>query len=163
MSLSKLLTKSQLSIRSEASIQLQHYSKLLPHSKLREANHPHSSLRLEAPLQQTARPGYDGQGDSAPQLLQKAHQCCVGHSPCTFPIHLQQDVPTPAQRRKKSKWYMGHLNMDTYKRFFCFAMGWIPYPAIIVGRRPLYDGADKKGLIAVDLLLTSHDAEAQAA
>lgn len=39
----------------------------------------------------------------------------------------------------------------------------IPYPAIVVGRRPLHDGADKKGLIAVDLLLTSHDAEAEAA
>lgn len=42
-------------------------------------------------------------------------------------------------------------------------MSFLPYSAIIIGRRPLHDGADKKGLIAVDLLLTSHDAEAQAA
>lgn len=39
---------------------------------------------------------------------------------------------------------------------------WIPYPAIIVGWCPLHDGADKKGLIAVDLLLTANDTEAQA-
>lgn len=39
----------------------------------------------------------------------------------------------------------------------------IPDPAVVVGRRPLHDGADEEGLIAVDLLLTSHDAEAEAA
>lgn len=44
-----------------------------------------------------------------------------------------------------------------------YQMGWIPYPAVIVGWCPLNDGADKKGLIAVDLLLTSDDTEAQAA
>lgn len=38
-----------------------------------------------------------------------------------------------------------------------------PYPAVIIGRRPLHDGADEKRLIAVDLLLTPDDAEAQAA
>lgn len=83
-------------------------------------------------LQKAARPGDDGQGDSAPKLLEKAHQRCVGHPPRTLPVHLEQDVPTP-------------------------------YPAIVIGWRPLHDGADEKGLIAVDLLLTSHDAEAQAA
>lgn len=42
-------------------------------------------------------------------------------------------------------------------------MIYTPYPAIVVGWRPLHDGADKKGLIAVDLFLTAHDTEAQAA
>lgn len=37
----------------------------------------------------------------------------------------------------------------------------VPYPAVIVRWCSLHDGADKEGLIAVELLLTSYDAEAQ--
>lgn len=39
----------------------------------------------------------------------------------------------------------------------------IPYPAIIVSWCPLHNRADEKGLIAVDLFLTSNNTEAQAA
>lgn len=48
-------------------------------------------------LQHAARPGDDGQGDSAPQLLQEAHQRRVGHAPRALPVHLEQDVPTSAK------------------------------------------------------------------
>ena len=42
--------------------------------------------------------------------------------------------------------------------------GWgLPYAPVIVGGRSLHDGADEEGLVAVDLLLTPHDAEPQAA
>lgn len=110
LSLSKLPGKS---LRSWICIQLQQYSKLLPHSKLRVVSqsqvppstwlgqcHWSSVGWLGAPLQQAARPGDDGQGDSASKLLKKTHQCRVGHSPRTLPVHLEQDVPTPAQRQK---------------------------------------------------------------
>lgn len=36
----------------------------------------------------------------------------------------------------------------------------VPYPAVVVRWRSLHDGADEEGLIAVELLLTSYDAEA---
>lgn len=64
------------------------------------------------------------------------------------------------QNRLKKK-----LCGSTYvsEQFLEINLVWIPYPAVVVGRRSLHDGADKKGLIAVDLFLTSHDAEAQAA
>lgn len=39
----------------------------------------------------------------------------------------------------------------------------IPYPAIIVSWCALHNRADEKGLIAVDLFLTSNNTEAQAA
>lgn len=48
-------------------------------------------------LHQAARPGDDGQCDSAAELFQKAHQRRVGHPPCALPVHLQQDVAAPAQ------------------------------------------------------------------
>lgn len=64
--------------------------------------------QLGALLQQAARPGDDGQRDSAPELLQKPHQRRVGHPPRAFPIHLQQDVSTPTQNNNNtevgSKW-----------------------------------------------------------
>lgn len=37
----------------------------------------------------------------------------------------------------------------------------VPYPAVVVRWRSLYDGADEEGLIAIELLLTSYDTEAQ--
>ncbi|KAG7228767.1 hypothetical protein INR49_008545 [Caranx melampygus] len=81
---------------------------------------------LGAPLQQTAWPGDNGQGDSAPQLLQKAHQCCVGHSPGTLPIHLQQDVPTPAQREKEQVVHgppeHGYMQKRSWSRSFCLLL-----------------------------------------
>lgn len=39
----------------------------------------------------------------------------------------------------------------------------LPYSAVIVGGCALHDGAYEEGLVAVDLLLAAHDAEAQAA
>lgn len=39
----------------------------------------------------------------------------------------------------------------------------VPYPPVVVRRCALHDRADEEGLVAVDLLLAAHDAEAQAA
>lgn len=57
--------------------------------------------QLGALLQQAAGPGDNGQGDSAPELLQKPHQGRVGHPPGAVPVHLQQDVSTPTQKEMK--------------------------------------------------------------
>lgn len=96
----------RLSVTSEKiSIQLQHYRKLLPRSEIRAAS---QSKALPPTFggrcsQQAARPRDDGQGDSATELLQEAHQRRVGHPPCALPVHLQQDVPAPAQRERAIK------------------------------------------------------------
>ena len=60
----------------------------------------------EGPLQQAAGPGDDGQGDLPPQLLKETHQGSVRHAPRALPVHLQQDVPTPA----------GHTNTHTHRQ-----------------------------------------------
>lgn len=128
------------SIRSEISIQLQHYWKLLPHSKLTAVSqskalpltfvgqcHRNSVGWLGALLQHAAGPRDDGQGDSAPELLQKAHQRCVGHPPCTRPVHLEQDVPTPTQNEMaiKNLFYRYKLNLKKDKIVPPFCLyGW---------------------------------------
>lgn len=94
----------------------------------------------------------------------------MGHPPRALPVHLQQDVSTPAKHnvevgsKRRTRCEIATPRRPQRKRGKKRPKkGYIPYPAIIIRRRPLNDRADKKGLIAVDLLPTSHDAEAQAA
>lgn len=52
---------------------------------------------------------------------------------------------------------MAFLNLDESIAYIVA----LPYPAVVVRRRSLHDGADEEGLVTVELLLTSYDTEAQ--
>lgn len=107
----KLPASSRLSIRSEK-VSIRTATALQEASATQQARgaqlslklcRQHSSVRTGrcwVTLHQAAGPRDDGQGDSAAELLQKAHQCRVGHPPCALPVNLKQDVAAPAQRGK---------------------------------------------------------------
>lgn len=78
----------------------------------------------EAALQQAARPGDDGQRDPAPQLLEEPDQRRVGHPPGAGPVHLQQDVPTPSEKKSiVSLWWGGGPHSDSLTPVNQFATG----------------------------------------